>query len=70
MQILFVVKDMPWQNVEKMDEETSIEEIALLGKCDRLGRGDMNRNTIEKEEKNVKAFLEKSKKKLSRKVQK
>lgn len=70
MQILFVVKDMPWQNVEKMDEETSIEEIALLGKCDRLGRGDMNRNNIEKEEKNVKAFLEKSKKKLSRKVKK
>jgi tRNA nucleotidyltransferase (CCA-adding enzyme) len=64
MQILFVVKDMPWQNVEKMNEETSIDEIALLGKCDRMGRGDMNKSNIEKEEKNVKLFLEKSKKRL------
>lgn len=68
MQLLFVVKDLPWQNVEKMDEETSIEEIALLGRCDRLGRGNMNRATIEKEEKNVKIFLEKSKKKLKGKI--
>lgn len=68
MQLLFVVKDLPWQNVEKMDEETSIEEVALLGRCDRLGRGNMNRATIEKEEKNVKIFLEKSKKKLKGKI--
>lgn len=68
MQLLFVVKDLPWQNIERMDEETSIEEIALLGRCDRLGRGNMNRATIEKEEKNVKIFLEKSKKKLKGKI--
>lgn len=68
MQILFVVKDLPWQDVEKMNEETSIDEIALLGKCDRMGRGDMNKSNIEKEEKNVKVFLEKSKKKLRNKA--
>lgn len=68
MQLLFVVKDLPWENVERMDEETSIEEVALLGRCDRLGRGNMNRATIEKEEKNVKIFLEKSKKKLKGKI--
>lgn len=68
MQLLFVVKELPWQNVERMDEETSIEEVALLGRCDRLGRGNMNRATIEKEEKNVKIFLEKSEKKLKGKI--
>ncbi|MEG0771711.1 HDIG domain-containing metalloprotein [Clostridium sp.] len=70
MQILFVVKELPWQDVEKMNEETSIDEIALLGKCDRMGRGDMNKSNIEKEEKNVKIFLEKSKKKLRNKARK
>jgi tRNA nucleotidyltransferase (CCA-adding enzyme) len=70
MQILFVVKDLPWQDVEKMNEETSIDEIALLGKCDRMGRGDMNKANVEKEEKNVKVFLEKSKKKLRNKARK
>ncbi|NLM75472.1 MAG: HD domain-containing protein [Clostridiaceae bacterium] len=39
MQILFVTKNLPFSNIEKMKEEVDIEEIALLGLCDRLGRG-------------------------------
>lgn len=68
MQILFVVKDLPWENVEKMNEEASIDEVALLGKCDRLGRGNINSEIVEKEEKNVRMFLEKSKKKIKLKA--
>lgn len=64
MQILFVVKDLPWGNIEKMNEEASIDEVALLGRCDRLGRGNINAEIVEKEEKNVRMFLEKSKNKV------
>lgn len=66
MQILFVVKNLPYQDIKKMNEDTSIDEVGLLGICDRLGRGNINQDTVEKEEKNVKIFLEKSKSKVNK----
>ncbi|SHN83033.1 HDIG domain-containing metalloprotein [Desulfitobacterium chlororespirans] len=57
MQILFVVKGLPFANVKKMAAEVSIEEIALLGFCDRLGRGEMTPLKKQEEERTIEKFL-------------
>lgn len=57
MQILHVVKDMPFADINAMKEETDINEVALLGFCDRMGRTNAD---IGKEKNNIKIFLEKS----------
>ncbi|MCB8815171.1 HD domain-containing protein [Desulfosporosinus shakirovi] len=65
MQILFVTKGLPFADIRRMASEVSIDEVALLGLCDRLGRGDM---TIDKkliEEKSIINFLEKCKEYLN-----
>ena len=65
MQILFVTKGLPFADIRKMATEVPLDEIALLGLCDRLGRGNM---TIDKklvEEKSIIAFLEKCHKLLN-----
>lgn len=41
MQILFVTKSLPFADIPRMASEISIDEVALLGLCDRLGRGNM-----------------------------
>ena len=56
MQILHVVKDMPFANIKAMKEETDINEVALLGFCDRMGRTNVDQA---KEENNIKIFLQK-----------
>ena len=55
MQILHVVKDMPYADIKAMKEETDINEVALLGFCDRMGRTNVDR---EKEKNNIKIFLQ------------
>lgn len=59
MQILFVTKKLPFADIGKMACEVSIHEIALLGLCDRLGRGNMNLDKTLEEEKSILTFLEK-----------
>jgi len=54
MQILFVVRDLPFADVEGMLRETDIREVALLGLCDRLGRTGADR---QREEENIRSFL-------------
>ncbi|NLK63860.1 MAG: HDIG domain-containing protein [Tissierellia bacterium] len=56
MQILHVVKNMPFADIKSMREETDINEIALLGFCDRMGRRYVD---VLKEKNNIKIFLEK-----------
>lgn len=56
MQILFVVKDLPFADIEGLTLNTDIKELALLGLCNRLGRKGPDRN---EEEKNVELFLQK-----------
>lgn len=56
MQILYVVKDLPFAQTKAMQKHGHIEEIALLGKCDRLGRLGVQR---EVEENNIAEFLRK-----------
>lgn len=58
MQILHVVKNMSYANIKAMKEEADINEVALLGYCDRMGRKNPD---IEKEEENIALFLKKCK---------
>lgn len=56
MHILYVLKEMSFSNIEEMKKQVDIEELALLGLCDRLGRKNVNRI---QEEENIRLFLEK-----------
>lgn len=56
MQILFVVKDLPFADVKTMKQKVNINEVALLGLCDRLGRLIEEK---EEEEKNIRIFIQK-----------
>lgn len=58
MQILHVVKNLPFANIKKMKEEADVNEVALLGYCDRMGRKNPD---IEKEKENIALFLKKCK---------
>ncbi|MDD2495035.1 MAG: HDIG domain-containing protein [Tissierellia bacterium] len=58
MQILHVVRNLPFADIESMKEETDIKEIALLGYCDRLGRLKVD---VVKEKENINLFLKKCK---------
>ena len=60
MQPLFVAKDMPFADVDKMNQEASIDEIALLSVCDRLGRGEMTSDRIKKEIDSIECFRKKA----------
>ncbi len=57
MQILFVVKNLPFADIKSMKKEVDIREVALLGLCDRLGRS--NRNKAQEEE-TIQIFMQKS----------
>ena len=59
MQILFVNKDLPFANIKSMAKETSIREVALLGTCDRLGRGEMDLLKAKDEMLNIEIFIKK-----------
>ncbi len=56
MQLLFVVKSMQFADIGSMLKEADLEEIALLGYCDRMGRLNADRKT---EKGNLKIFMEK-----------
>lgn len=61
MQILYVVKDMPFADINSLKQAKEINDIALFCLCDRLGRDNADRNT---EEKNIKTFLHKLRDKI------
>lgn len=48
MNILFVVNNLPFQNKEGIRKHTDIEELALLGFADRMGRTNANAKEVEK----------------------
>lgn len=56
MQILFVVRSMQFADIKGMLKDVSLEEIALLGYCDRMGRLNADRKT---EEENLRIFTAK-----------
>ena len=68
MQPLFIVKNMPFAEIDRMLEEVSPDEIALFAICDRVGRGDMDDEKLKEEMNSIESFLKKAKeraKKLS-----
>lgn len=62
MQTLFVVKDMPFADIDTMLEQVALEEIALLTLSDRLGRGKMTPEKEALERENINQFIQKSRK--------
>ncbi|OAA91395.1 HDIG domain-containing metalloprotein [Clostridium ljungdahlii] len=58
MQILFVVNNLPFADIQGMKEHTDIHEVALLGLCDRIGRLNSDRK---KEQHTINQFLKKCK---------
>jgi putative nucleotidyltransferase with HDIG domain len=54
MHILYVIKDLPFKDMPGMKRQTDIKEVALLGLCDRLGRGGAKK---EYEEEQVRLFV-------------
>lgn len=54
MQLLYVVNDLPFKDIDSMKRDCNIREIALLCLCDRLGRDGAHRET---EEAQVKIFV-------------
>ncbi len=56
MQPLYVVKGLPFQDIEGMKANTSVAEVALLSYCDRLGRGSADRRA---EAQDIMIFLKK-----------
>ncbi|MBC5996622.1 HD domain-containing protein [Romboutsia ilealis] len=49
MQPLFFDKNLPFFDPSNMLKECDYEEVALLSKCDRLGRGGLNEAKIKEE---------------------
>lgn len=65
MHILYVVNNLPFADIKGMKQSTDINDIALLGLCDRLGRTNADRK---KEEATVQLFLKKCKQKTAQTV--
>ena len=60
MQILFVTKNSRFQNIKQMLEDVDVDEMILVSRCDRLGRGNLNklkRKETLKEVENFKKIL-------------
>ncbi len=55
MHMLYVLKKLPFGNPERMLQEVAPREIALLCRCDRLGRAGVDR---QEEEKNYREFYQ------------
>ncbi|MEG1255855.1 HDIG domain-containing metalloprotein [Clostridium sp.] len=58
MQILFIIKNNEFADFNLVVKSGCIEDIGLLGICDRLGRGPKSEEDIKKEEGNIEIFLE------------
>lgn len=55
MHILFVLKELPFSDVAGMIRDVDLKELALLGYCDRVGRGNPD---LQAEKSNVSRFVE------------
>lgn len=56
MQILFVTKNSRFQNIKQMLEDVDVDEMILVSRCDRLGRGNLNKLKREETLKEVENF--------------
>lgn len=58
MQPLFFDKNLPFFKPKDMLNDVEYKEIALLSLCDRLGRGEIDEQTIEAEKNRIENFKE------------
>lgn len=56
MQILYVVNDLPFADIGSMRAQADVNEVALLGLADRLGRSNAD---MKAEKENINLFLQK-----------
>jgi len=47
MHMLYILKGLPFGNIENMVNEVDTDEIGLLCRCDRLGRAGVDRGSVE-----------------------
>jgi len=66
MQILFVLKNAPFADIQGMKRNTDVHEVALLGLCDRLGRTNCSRA---EQESNIQLFLQRCRKNKESSIQ-
>lgn len=59
MQVLHVVKNNGFEDYDLIMESGFYKDVALLGLCDRLGRGPKSEEEIQNEEKNIEIFIRK-----------
>lgn len=59
MQILYVINNLPFADIEAMKKEVDLNDLALLSLCDRLGRTGAS---FKKEDEAVRIFIKKVKK--------
>lgn len=59
MQVLFVVKNLPFADVKSMKEEVDLKDVLLLNLCDRLGRGKLSKEKLQEEKQNILEFSKK-----------
>ncbi len=58
MQPLFFDKNLQFFEPQNMLNDVEYKEVALLSFCDRLGRGKLNEQAMEKEKENIEKFKE------------
>ena len=58
MHMLYILKDLPFSDKEGLISSVDINDIALLGYCDRLGRKGVNRNEVMEEYRRFYSMLE------------
>jgi len=57
MQVMFVAHKLPFADIRGLLRSVPPQEISLLAWCDRLGRGALSLKAVEKERRNIEAFL-------------
>lgn len=60
MQALYATKNLPFFNPKAMNAQTDVNEVALLCLADRLGRGPVTAEQLEREQHQIASFVEKS----------
>lgn len=58
MQVLFVITQNGFENYKEIARCTQIEDLGLIGICDRLGRGAYTDEDVKREEENRRLFIE------------
>ena len=59
MQSLFVTKDSRFQNIGEMLKDVDVNEIVLVARSDRLGRGSVDKQAREETINDIHKFKEK-----------